>query len=66
MRQVSVRQFQQHFHSELQELPFLVTKRNKPYFYVLAYNQASGTVSVLPVGHEKEVKQDVENMFFTV
>jgi antitoxin (DNA-binding transcriptional repressor) of toxin-antitoxin stability system len=35
MRTISIRQFQQHFHSELASLPFQVTKRGTPVFNVV-------------------------------
>lgn len=48
MRSISIRQFQQHFHSELASLPFQVTKRGTPIFNVVTINDSLMNVVTSP------------------
>ena len=45
MRTISIRQFQQHFHSELALLPFQVTKRGTPIFNVVTIGDVVTSIS---------------------
>ncbi len=64
-RRVGLRQFQQNFHKEIKELPFIVTKYGKDLFVVTKLTTDVVTLNVARVTKvlDKKVKDKVVEMY---
>ena len=58
MRSIGTRQFQQHFHSEIKNLPFVVTKNGDPLFVVTYPGNTVVTPDGSPIDYEEEIVEE--------